>query len=91
MNLRGTRDVIAGSLGGTSEVDSIHKFHDIDMYAASALQTRPDLIVLETGMPKQEPMAAELRKVITDWPRLIECGSAILDFVGAGCAVRPCG
>lgn len=76
------RDVIAGSLGGTSEVDSIHGFHDIDMYVASALQTRPDLIVLGMGMPKQELLAAELRKAITDWPCLIVCGGAILDFLG---------
>jgi hypothetical protein len=60
---------------------SAHGFHDTGVYSGLALLHRPDLIVLGMGMPRQEEVAAALRSVL-DFPCLIVCGGAIIDFLG---------
>ncbi|WPB56739.1 WecB/TagA/CpsF family glycosyltransferase [Xylophilus sp. GOD-11R] len=79
---RRARSVVLANMDGVAEVDSMHGFLELDLYIASALHTRPALIILGMGMPKQEILAIELRKAIKDWPCLIICGGAIIDFIG---------
>lgn len=50
-------------------------------YVALAAAKRPALIVLGMGMPRQEQVAAALRAEL-DFPCLIVCGGAIIDFLG---------
>jgi N-acetylglucosaminyldiphosphoundecaprenol N-acetyl-beta-D-mannosaminyltransferase len=56
-------------------------FLDAEAYAALAAEHTPALIVLGMGMPRQEEVAAGLRAVL-DYPCLIVCGGAIIDFLG---------
>lgn len=56
-------------------------FLQADAYAALAAEHKPALIVLGMGMPRQEEVAAGLRAVL-DYPCLIVCGGAIIDFLG---------
>jgi len=55
-------------------------FHSEDIYLMLAREEKPKLIVLGMGMPKQEKVAAKL--VALDFPCLIVCGGAIIDFMG---------
>lgn len=83
------RDSMAGDLTPHSEIDSVHGFHDVDIYIAMAQQQRPDLIVLGMGMPKQELLAVALRTALHDSPCLIICGGAIIDFLGGRTSRAP--
>lgn len=56
-------------------------FLDAGTYCLLATTHRPALIVLGMGMPRQEEVAAHLRHVL-DFPCLIVCGGAIIDFLG---------
>lgn len=56
-------------------------FLDAGTYCLLAATHRPALIVLGMGMPRQEEVAAQLRQVL-DFPCLIVCGGAIIDFLG---------
>jgi len=56
-------------------------FLDIDSYIKISTAHRPALIVLGMGMPRQEEVAAALRRSLTH-PCLIICGGAIIDFLG---------
>ncbi len=57
-----------------------HGFHPPEHYIACARQTRPAIIVLGLGMPRQERLAARLRTSL-DHPCLIINGGAILDMI----------
>lgn len=60
--------------------DVQHGFQDDEYYVACARRTRPDVIVLAMGMPRQERVAARLKAEL-DHPVLIVNGGAILDFL----------
>ena len=65
-------------------------FKDHHSYVALARATRPALIVLGMGMPKQEQLASELRlEADPEHPPLIVCGGAILDFLGGRVTRAP--
>jgi N-acetylglucosaminyldiphosphoundecaprenol N-acetyl-beta-D-mannosaminyltransferase len=64
-----------------SPVIRANGFLDAQSYALLAMAHRPALIVLGMGMPRQEEVAAGLRGVL-DYPCLIVCGGAIIDFLG---------
>lgn len=44
-------------------------------------QTRPEIVLLAMGMPRQEQVAAALRAAFPDRPMAILCGGAIVDFL----------
>ncbi len=83
------RHSMADDLTPNSQIDSVHGFHDLDIYVAMALHQKPDLIVLGMGMPKQELLAVELRKALRGHPCLIICGGAIIDFLGGKTSRAP--
>jgi N-acetylglucosaminyldiphosphoundecaprenol N-acetyl-beta-D-mannosaminyltransferase len=83
------RHSMAGDITPHSEIDSVHGFHEIDIYIAMARAQRPDLIVLGMGMPKQELLAVALRNALRDTPCLIICGGAIIDFLGGRTSRAP--
>lgn len=60
--------------------DLQHGFHPVEHYIAQARATRPDLILLAMGMPRQEEVAARLKRSL-DHPVLIVNGGAIVDFL----------
>ncbi len=60
---------------------SAHGFLAVPAYLRLARQLRPRLIVLGMGMPRQEAVAQALRAGL-DFPCLIVCGGAIIDFLG---------
>lgn len=72
---------------GLQVVSLHHGFADTDTYLGLAQRHRPGLIVLGMGMPKQEQLAARL--AVLDYPCLIVCGGAILDFLGGKVARAP--
>lgn len=72
---------VAANLAPGSRLVSTHGFLDVDAYVALAAVEHPSVIVLGMGMPKQEEVATALRERI-DFPCLIICGGAILDFLG---------
>lgn len=87
--LFGTRDPylskgklrVEQELAPHSKVIAAHGFLDVQAYASLALAHQPALIVLGMGMPRQEEVAARLRALL-DFPCLIVCGGAIIDFLG---------
>jgi len=83
------RSSMADEITPHSQIDSVHGFHDLDIYIAMAIHQRPQLIVLGMGMPKQELLAVELRKALKNMPCLIICGGAIIDFLGGKTARAP--
>lgn len=66
---------------GAQIIAKIDGFQEADDYIQLAQQTRPSLIILAMGMPKQERIAAILAEQL-NYPCLIVCGGAILDFTG---------
>jgi N-acetylglucosaminyldiphosphoundecaprenol N-acetyl-beta-D-mannosaminyltransferase len=71
----------ARSFAPHSTVIRANGFLDAQAYAQLAAEHRPALVVLGMGMPRQEAVAAQLRGVL-DYPCLIVCGGAIIDFLG---------
>ena len=63
-------------------------FLDDRAYLALAIQSRPELIVLGMGMPRQEEVAIALRSNL-NYPCLIVCGGAIIDFWGGKTSRAP--
>lgn len=57
-----------------------HGFEDVQFYVDLVLEQRPATVVLAMGMPKQEQVAALIRER-ADWPVLVICGGAILDWI----------
>jgi hypothetical protein len=74
-------EVIANRLAPESRQISAHGFLEVSEYVAMATAHRPKLIILGMGMPRQEQVAAVLRARL-DFPCLIVCGGAIIDFLG---------
>lgn len=87
--LFGTRDPylakgrlrVQQELAPHSQLIAADGFLDAEAYALLAVQHQPALIVLGMGMPRQEEVAARLRALL-DFPCLIVCGGAIIDFLG---------
>jgi N-acetylglucosaminyldiphosphoundecaprenol N-acetyl-beta-D-mannosaminyltransferase len=73
--------VIARTLAPDSRQVIAHGFLDVGDYVALACEYQPGLIVLGMGMPRQEEVAAILRSRL-NFPCLIVCGGAIIDFLG---------
>ena len=72
---------VATKLAPSSRYISAHGFLDVETYVALASVGRPSVIVLGMGMPRQEEIASALRQGL-DFPCLIICGGAIIDFLG---------
>ena len=65
---------------GLDVVATHHGFVDVEFYVSKVIKTRPDTVLLAMGMPKQERVAAMIKEQ-ADWPVLIICGGAILDWI----------
>lgn len=72
---------VRSTLAPASWVTTLDGFQPSDDYLEWARRHKPALIVLGMGMPKQEKVAAQLRDGL-DYPCLIVCGGAIIDFMG---------
>lgn len=72
---------IAENFAPDSPYISAHGFFDVNTYVALAAAGRPSVIVLGMGMPKQEEVASALQAQL-EFPCLIICGGAIIDFLG---------
>lgn len=57
-------------------------------YIEAVRHYRPFLIILGMGMPKQEKLASLLARYL-DYPCIIICGGAILDFMGGKVSRAP--
>jgi exopolysaccharide biosynthesis WecB/TagA/CpsF family protein len=85
--LMGTRDFALEPVrkklldDGFSRVDIIDGFQSDEAYLDFAMLTRPDLVILAMGMPKQERVAHLLRSELSDQGMLIVNGGAIIDFM----------
>lgn len=73
--------VVSGALASDSRLTLADGFSEASAYIELAQVQRPALIVLGMGMPKQELVASQLRDSL-DFPCLIVCGGAIVDFLG---------
>ena len=65
-----------------------HGFHDTEHYVDIVERTKPELVILAMGMPKQETVALALRAALNE-PTTIVNGGAILDFLGGKVARAP--
>jgi exopolysaccharide biosynthesis WecB/TagA/CpsF family protein len=72
---------VAGRLAPQSPCVVANGFMDVREYIKLAVRHRPALIVLGMGMPRQEEVAILLRSAL-NFPCLIVCGGAIIDFLG---------
>ena len=72
---------VATKFAPSSRYISAHGFLGAETYVALASVGRPSVIVLGMGMPRQEEIASALRQGL-DFPCLIICGGAIIDFLG---------
>lgn len=81
-------EVITAGIAAGSPCVTAHGFHDTQVYVALAAEHRPELIVLGMGMPRQEAVARELRATL-DFPCLIVCGGAVIDFIGGKTSRAP--
>lgn len=66
---------------GCVVVAARHGFLPPDAYLTLARATRPELIVLGMGMPKQERLAPLLAQALAPEPVLVVNGGAVLDFL----------
>ncbi len=82
------REAVTSQLAHGSECVTAHGFQDTAAYVEMALVDRPSLIVLGMGMPRQEEVAGALRSAI-NFPCLIVCGGAIIDFMGGKTSRAP--
>lgn len=73
---------------GATIVARIDGFQDDASYLSLAKRTRPSLIILAMGMPKQERVASYLAANL-EYPCFIVCGGAILDFIGGKVTRAP--
>lgn len=63
-----------------SVIDILDGFQDDQAYLERALKSKPEIIVLAMGMPKQEKIATLLSQRLSH-PCIIIAGGAILDFM----------
>ena len=73
--------VVAQKFAPKSQYVCENGFVDVATYVALATAHRPALIILGMGMPRQEEVASALRRAL-NFPCLIICGGAIIDFLG---------
>lgn len=81
-------ETVAREFSPRSRCVSENGFLDATEYVVLAATHRPALIVLGMGMPRQEAVAVALRAAL-DFPCLIVCGGAIIDFLGGRAARAP--
>ena len=62
-------------------VDSYHGFEDFDFYIQRIQETKPELILLGMGMPKQEILSILIKEKISHHVLIVN-GGAIVDFLG---------
>lgn len=76
-------ETLKGSPPGFAAMTGCDGFRAEDEYLKLALETRPELIVLGLGMPRQESLAIRLRDVMREAgaPCTIVNGGAIIDFM----------
>lgn len=79
-------DIIAAR--GGQIVSAIDGFQDDEAYVVQADHTKPALIILGMGMPKQERVAKLLKSRLTH-PCMIVSGGAVLDFISGRVARAP--
>lgn len=79
---------IAKNLASQSTFVTANGFLDNNAYISLAADWHPALIVLGMGMPRQEAVALALRSRL-DFPCLIVCGGAIIDFLGGKVSRAP--
>jgi exopolysaccharide biosynthesis WecB/TagA/CpsF family protein len=79
---------VTRTLAPNSNIETAHGFLQSQEYINMAMRQRPRLIILGMGMPKQEQVAAELRKKLNNGC-LIVCGGAIIDFLGGKVTRAP--
>lgn len=72
---------------GVELVSTHHGFDSTEAYCSLAIETKPELVVLGMGMPKQELIAQSLCQLRA--PVVIVCGGAILDFLGGKVSRAP--
>ena len=82
------RQEVMANLAPRSPCVTAHGFLDTARYVRLAAAHRPSLIVLGMGMPRQEEVAKALRAAL-DFPCLIVCGGAIIDFIGGKTSRAP--
>jgi exopolysaccharide biosynthesis WecB/TagA/CpsF family protein len=75
-------------LAPNSNIEIANGFLQAHEYISMAMLHRPRLIILGMGMPKQEQVAAQLRKQLSNGC-LIVCGGAIIDFLGGKVTRAP--
>jgi N-acetylglucosaminyldiphosphoundecaprenol N-acetyl-beta-D-mannosaminyltransferase len=78
----------ARELAPDSDVIGEHGFFELDAYLSLAVEQRSELIVLGMGMPKQELVAAALKRQLV-FPCTIVCGGAIIDFLAGRTSRAP--
>lgn len=75
------RGVVAERVAPQSSFVIANGFLDVREYIRLAVRHRPAVIVLGMGMPRQEEVAILLRSAL-NFPCLIICGGAVIDFLG---------
>ena len=65
---------------GGNVVAVCNGFRDPDYYVRSIKDSRPRLVILGMGMPRQEYLAQHIKKLL-EWPVLTVNGGAIIDFL----------
>jgi N-acetylglucosaminyldiphosphoundecaprenol N-acetyl-beta-D-mannosaminyltransferase len=73
---------------GVNDLVVLDGYQSENVYLEHAQNHLPRLIVLGMGMPRQERIAMLLREAL-DYPVLIVCGGAILDFMGGKVSRAP--
>ena len=66
---------------GNRIVSTIDGFQQEDAYLDAVNSTKPEIVVLAMGMPRQESVATAIVKRCEWQPKLIICGGAIIDFL----------
>ena len=86
--LQDGKKFVAKNLAPQSQCVIADGFLEEEAYISLALKKRPALIVLGMGMPRQEAVAVTLQSNL-DFPCLIICGGAIIDFWGGKTTRSP--
>ncbi|MFK4443110.1 exopolysaccharide biosynthesis WecB/TagA/CpsF family protein [Caballeronia udeis] len=76
------------SEAGTDVTIKLDGFQPDLRYLDAVRESRPAVVILAMGMPKQERVALALKEAIT-WPCLIVNGGAILDFMSGRVSRAP--
>lgn len=87
-HLARAREVVASRIAPGVPCIAANGFLETARYVRLAAAHRPAVIVLGMGIPRQEEVAVVLRGAI-DFPCLIICGGAIIDFLGKKISRAP--